>query len=30
VTYTAATGGPTLFPHDADGFVGHLFVTRDF
>jgi hypothetical protein len=30
VTYTTLPGGPASFPNNAEGFVGRLFVTRDF
>jgi hypothetical protein len=30
ITYTAGVGGPATFQNNADGFVGRLFVTRDF
>jgi len=29
-TFNAAVGAPTVFPNNTDGFVGRLFVTRDF
>ena len=30
VNFTPVAGGPAAFPNNADGFVGRLFVTRDF